>query len=195
MAGNAVQAAAETYIGLVEVGAGLIPGGSGTVQMMRNAFGRHATNKDVDPMSILQGVFMTVGMAKYAESAEEAKEMGFLDFRDGVSLNRSHVIRDAKERVLGMARSGFRPPRPMKFRLPGLNGVATVDTMLYSMLHNNQITPHQRKIGKKLAHVLCGGHTTTAALTDEQTLLELEREAFLSLCGEEKTHAAMKRFL
>ena len=196
MAGNAVQAAAETYIGLVEVGVGLIPGGGGTLQLMRNVFGRHSDNKDIsDPMQLLQGVFMTIGMAKVATSAEEGRELGFLTLNDGVSLNREHRIRDAKERVLGMARAGFRPPRPMNFRLPGLDGVATVDAMLYSMMHNNQISAYDRYIGKRLGHVLCGGHTTRNVLVSEQDILDLEREVFLGLCGEEKSQDRMGHML
>lgn len=196
MAGNAVQAAAESYVGLVEVGVGLIPGGAGTVALMRNVFGRHAANKDiVDPMGILQGVFMTIGMAKVATSAEEARELGFLTLNDGVSLNRDHRIFDAKQRVLGMARTGFRAPRPMKFRLPGRDGVATVDAMLYSMQANNQISAYDRFIGKKLGSVLCGGNTTPNVLVSEQEILDLEREVFLSLCGEEKSQERMGHML
>ena len=195
MGGNAVQAAAETYIGLVEVGVGLIPGGGGNLQLMRNVFGRHAANKDVDPLQFLQGIFLTIGLGKVATSAEEGREMGFLTEADGVSLNRAHVIRDAKERVLGMSRVGFRPPRPAKFRLPGRSGIATVDAMLYSMLHNKQISEYDRFVGRKLAEVLCGGETTTSVLVTEQRLLDLEREAFLSLCGEEKSQARMQHML
>ncbi len=196
MAGNAMQAAAETYMGLVEVGVGLIPGGGGTLQLMRNVFGRHSDNKDIaDPMGILQGVFMTIGMAKVATSAEEARELGFLQLTDGVSLNREHRIRDAKERALGMANAGFRPPRPMSFRLPGRDGAATVDAMLYSMEQNNQVSAYDRYIGKRLGHVLTGGNVTPNVLVSEQDILDLEREVFLSLCGEEKTQDRMGHML
>ena len=195
MGGNAVQAAAETYIGLVEVGVGLIPGGSGTLQVLRNVFGRHAANKDLDPMQLLQGVFMTIGMAKVATSAEEGREMGFLNEWDGVSLNRSHVIHDAKQRVLGLQRSGFRAPRPTKFRLPGRSGIATVDAMLYGMQQNNQVSEYDHYIGKRLGEVLCGGDTSPTVLVTEDQLLDLERETFLSLCGQEKTQARMQHML
>jgi len=195
MGANAIQAAGETYMGLVEVGVGLVPGGGGTLQLLRHVFGMHAANEDIDPMHLIQGIFMTVGMAKVAKSAEEARNMGFLTASDGVTLNRSHVVHAARERVLGMARSGWRPPRPTKFRLPGRDGMATVDTMLYSMLHNNQISEYDRFVGNKLARILCGGDTTPNVLVEEQTLLDLEREAFLSLCGEEKTQARMQHML
>lgn len=192
MSGNAVQAAAESYIGLVEVGVGLIPGGAGNLQLLRNLFGRHSDNADLAvPLQIVQGAFMTIGMGKVATSAEEAREMGFLNLSDGVSLNRDHRIRDAKERVLGMSRTGFRPPRPMKFRLPGRSGIATIDSMLYSMEQNNQISAYDRFVGAKLGAVLCGGDTSPKVLVSEQQILDLERETFLSLCGEEKTQERM----
>lgn len=192
---NAIQGAGELYMGLVEVGVGLIPGGGGTLQLMRNWFGRHATNTDVQPMSMLQHVFMTIGMAKVATSAEEAREAGFLQLDDIVTLNRDHVVYRAKERVLGLKRAGFVPPRKMTFSLPGRDGAATVDAMLYSMEHNNQISAYDRFIGNKLAHVLTGGHTTPKARVTEDDILELEREVFLSLCGEEKSQARMQHML
>ncbi len=195
MGANAIQAAGELYMGLVEVGVGLIPGGTGTLQLMRNWFGRHAGNTDINPMGFLQHVFMQIGMAKVATSAEEAREAGFLQQDDIVTLNRDHVVHYAKERALGMARAGFRPPRPMKFSLPGRDGAATVDAMLYSMLHNGQISDYDRFIGKKLAHVLTGGHATTKTRVTEQDILDLEREVFLSLTGEEKTQARMQHML
>ena len=192
MSANAIQAAAESYIGLVEVGVGLIPGGTGNLQLLRNWFGRHSQNSDLStPLQLVQGIFMTVGMGKVATSAEEAKEMGFLNNSDGVSLNREHRIHDAKQRALGMFRAGFRPPRPMKFRLPGRSGIATIDSMLYSMVENNQISEYDRFVGSKLGAVLCGGDTSPKVLVTEDRLLELEREAFLSLCGEEKSQERM----
>ncbi len=195
MGANAVQAAGELYMGLVEVGVGLIPGGGGNLQLMRNWFGRHASVKDHDPMAFLKDIFLTIGMAKVATSAEEARATGFLGLEDGVTINRSHVIHAAKERALGMARAGFVAPRPMKFSLPGADGAATVDAMLYSMQMNNQVSEYDRFIGNKLGRVLTGGDTTTKVLVTEQHLLDLEREAFLSLCGEEKTQDRMGHML
>ncbi len=195
MGANAIQAAGELYMGLVEVGVGLIPGGGGNLQLMRNIFGLHSEHKDHDPMTFLQTVFLTIGMGAVAESAEQAREKGFLTSADGVTLNREHIVEAAKQRVLGMSRLGFRAPRPMRFRLPGANGIATVDAMLYSMQHNNQVSAYDRHIGLKLANVICGGETTPAVFTTEQQLLDLEREAFLSLVGEEKTQERMSYML
>ncbi|MBX5482561.1 MAG: enoyl-CoA hydratase/isomerase family protein [Myxococcaceae bacterium] len=195
MAGNAVQAAAETYMGLVEVGVGLIPGGGGNLMLMRNIFGPFAADKDFDALPFLKKVFLTIGMAKVATSAEEARELGLLGPENAISLNRDFLLNDAKQRALGMANAGFRPPRKTFFRLPGRSGYATIDMLLYDMQLNNQITEHDRTIARKLATVLTGGDTTPANLVSEERLLELEREAFLSLLGEQKTRDRMMHML
>jgi 3-hydroxyacyl-CoA dehydrogenase len=187
MCANAIQASAELYMGLVEVGVGLIPGGGGNLQLLRNVYGPYAADKDFDPLPFLKKVFLTIGTGKVATSAEEARELGFLSAHDGISLNRDFLLNDAKVRALGMAAAGFRPPRPTRFRLSGRSGYATVDMMLYDMQLNNQISEHDRKIGQKLARVLTGGAAAAGALVTEEALLELEQEAFLSLCGEPKT--------
>ncbi len=192
---NRIQAAGELYMGLVEVGVGLIPGGGGNLQLMRNVFGMHAGDSDFDAFPFLQKLFMTIGMGEVAKSCEEAREFGFLHSTDQISMNDDYLLSDAKQQVIGMANSGFRPPRPAKFRLPGPDGVATIDMLLYSMQQNHQISAHDRLIGNKLATVLCGGKTSPAVLVDEQTLLDLEREAFLSLCGEEKSLERMQHML
>lgn len=195
MGANAIQAAGELYMGLVEVGVGLIPAGGGCLQVMRNHFGLQATNRDMDPMKILQGIFMTLGMAKVATSAEEAKEFGFLSSMDGISLNRAHAAYYAKQRVIGMVKSGWRPPREMKFRLPGESAISTIDMLLYSMVENNQVSEYDRTVGTALARVLCGGNTTTNVLTTEQQILDLERESFLDLLAKDKTRERMQYML
>lgn len=195
MGGNAVQAAAETYMGLVEVGVGLIPGGGGNMQLLRNLYGPYASDKDFDVFPFLKKVFLTIGMAKVATSAEEAREAGFLGPVSGISLNRDFLLSDAKQRALGMANSGFQPPRKTYFRLPGPSGYATIDMLLYDMQLNNQVSEHDRKIAQKLARVLTGGDTTPQTLVSEERLLELEREAFLSLLGEQKTRDRMMHML
>ncbi|HEY1416304.1 MAG TPA: 3-hydroxyacyl-CoA dehydrogenase family protein, partial [Myxococcaceae bacterium] len=187
MGANAIQAGAELYMGLVEVGVGLIPGGGGNLQLLRNLYGPFATDRDFDPLPFLKKMFLTIGTAKVATSAEEARELGFLLRSDGITLNRDFLLSDAKARVLGMADAGFRPPRPTHFRLPGRSGAATVDMMLYDMQVNNQISEYDRHIGQKLAHVITGGDVSAFTPVSEQHLLDLEREAFLSLCGEERT--------
>ncbi|MFY0565641.1 3-hydroxyacyl-CoA dehydrogenase/enoyl-CoA hydratase family protein [Archangium lansingense] len=187
MGGNAIQASAELYMGLVEVGVGLIPGGGGTMQLLRNVYGPYAADKDFDAFPFIKKVFLSIGTAKVATSAEEAREFGFLNANDGISANRDFLLSDAKARVIGMANAGFRAPRPTRFRLPGASGFATIDMMLYDMELNGQVSAHDRKIAQKLARVLTGGDTSPSLLVTEERLLELELEAFLSLCGEEKT--------
>ena len=195
MGANAIQAAGELYMGLVEVGVGLIPGGGGNLQLMRNVFGRHSANKEMDSFGYIKDIFMQIGMAKVATSAEEAREAGFLKLDDGVTINRDHVIYRAKQRALGMAHAGFVAPRPMKFSLPGVSGAATIDSLLYSMEENGQVSAYDRHIGNKLGRVITGGDTMPTVLVTEQHLLDLEREAFLSLVGEEKTQARMQHML
>jgi 3-hydroxyacyl-CoA dehydrogenase len=187
MAGNAIQASAELYLGLVEVGVGLIPGGGGNLELLRNVYGPYAPDKDFDPLPFLKKVFLTIAMAKVSTSAEEARELGYLAATDGISLNREFLLSDAKARALGMASSGFRPPRRTHFLLPGRNGYATIDMLLYDMELTHQISEHDRKIAQQLARVLTGGEASPTVPVSEARLLELEAEAFLSLCGEPKT--------
>ena len=195
MGANAIQAAGELYMGLVEVGVGLIPGGGGNLQLMRNVFGMHAGDKDFDALPFLQKIFMAIGMGEVGKSCEESRELGLLTQNDRVTINADFLLHDAKQRVLGMANSSFKAPRPAKFRLPGPDGVATIDMLLYSMEQNGQISAHDRLIGTKLATVLCGGQTSQSVQITEQQLLDLEREAFMSLCGEEKSQERMKYML
>ncbi len=195
MAGNAVQAAAETYMGLVEVGVGLIPGGGGTVALLRNVYGAVAADKDFAPEPYIKKVFQMIAMAKVATSGEEAQEFGFLRPTDAISLNGDFLLHDAKQRAIGLAESGWRPPRPTRFLLPGRSGRATIEMLLYNLEQDRQISAHDRLIATKLATVLTGGDTAPHVPVTEERLLELEREAFLSLCGEEKTHARLAYML
>ncbi len=195
MAGNATQAAGDTFMGLVEFGVGLIPGGSGNLQLLRNLYGPYSEDEDVDALPFIKKAFMQIGMGEVAMSAEQAREAGFLTQQDAVTLNPDHVLYRAKERVLGLAESDFKPPRQKRFRLPGKDGVATVDMQLYEFVQRGEITEYERKMGQKLANVLCGGETSKSSLVTEQQLLDLEREAFLSLCGEEKTQERLKHMI
>lgn len=195
MACNAVQGAAELYIGLVEVGVGLIPGGGGNLQLLRNIYGPVAADKEFDPFPYLKKAFLSIGMAKVATSAEEGRECGFLSEKDGISMNREFVLSDAKQRAIGMAEAGFRPPRKIEFLLGGPSAKATIDMLLYDMVLNKQISDHDRLIGSKLAGVLTGGDTATTVPVTEERLLELEREAFLSLCAEDLTQKRLFHML
>ncbi len=195
MGGNTQIAAAETYIGLVEFGVGLIPGGGGNLQLLRNLSGMYAGSKDLDSFNFVKKAFLTIGLAKVATSAEEAKEAGFLAQDAMISMNRDHLLADAKARVIGMADAGFRPPRQATFFLPGKSGAATIDMQLYDMVQNHQISDHDRLIGRKLGQVLTGGDVSATTPVTEQHLLDLELEAFVSLCGEAKTQDRLQFML
>ena len=195
MMGHGQQAAAESYVGLVEVGVGLIPGGGGNLAYLRNLFGAHAGSKGFDPFPFVRKAFMTIGTAFVATSGESAREECFLAPDTGISMNRDDLLADAKARVLGLADAGYRAPRPTKFFLPGKSGAATVDMMLYDMMLNHQISEYDRHIGRKLAHVITGGDASPNDTVSEQELLDLELEAFLSLCGEEKTQDRLQHML
>ncbi len=195
MGGNTQVAAAETYIGLVEFGVGLIPGGGGNLQLLRNLSGIYAGNKEIDSFNFVKKAFLTIGLAKVATSAEEGKESGFLAPDAYISMNRDHLLADAKARALGMAEAGFRAPRQSTFFLPGRSGAATIDMQLYDMVNNHQISDHDRLIGKKLGSVLTGGDTSPTNAVTEQQLLDLELEAFVSLCGEAKTQDRLQFML
>lgn len=183
---DAVQAAAETYIGLVEMGVGLIPGGGGTKEMTLRA--SDAYEKGDIELNTLQNAYMNIAMAKVATSAHEAFEMGILRRGDAISLNERRLIADAKQKVIQLADSGYTQPMPRKdIKVQGRAGLAMFYTGANSMLKGNYISEHDQKISQKLAWIMCGGDLSYPQLVSEQYLLDLEREAFLSLCGERKT--------
>jgi 3-hydroxyacyl-CoA dehydrogenase len=184
--GQRVRASAETYIGLVEVGAGVIPAGGGTKELyLRNLERWTGTDGLLTP---LQKTFETIGMGKVATSAVEAKEMGFLREADAITMNPFRLISDAKQTVLSMVREGYRPGAPRTdIPVMGKAGKAAIEVGLYNMEEGRFISAHDRKIGSKLAHILCGGDLTGTQRVSEQYLLDLEREAFLRLLGERKT--------
>ena len=194
LGGNAVQAAAESYIGLVEVGVGLIPGGGGNLGLLRNLYLPFAEDPDFDPFPFIRKAFMSIGMGAVATSAEEAREAGFIRQSDGISLNREFLLSDAKQRALGMADS-FMPPRKVKYQLPGRSGMATFEMVLHDMQVNGHISEHDKLIGTKLASVLTGGDISPLDKVTEEHLLEIEQEAFLSLCGEKKTKQRLEHML
>jgi len=191
-----IRATPELYIGLVEVGAGLIPGGGGTLQMLlRNMIGI-GPDVNVDRFPFVRKTFETVGMAKVATSADEARAMSFLRPQDSLSINRDNQINDAKQLVLYLTNTGYMPPRyRTDILLPGPSGMGAINAALYSMKVGNYISDFDEHVGKKLGFVLTGGNCSPTIPVDEQYVLDLELEAFLSLCGEEKTHARMQALL
>lgn len=182
-----VQAAAESYIGLVELGVGLIPGGGGTKEMAVRASNEFKEGRiEEEP---LKERFMTVAMAKVSTSAHEAFDLGILrSGLDEISMNQSRVIADAKRSILQMAEEGYtRPVERKDVKVLGRTVLGTLLTGIHSMRFANYISEHDAKIASKLAYVMSGGDLSEATLVSEQYLLDLEREAFLSLTGERKT--------
>lgn len=195
LAADAVQASAETYAGLVEVGVGLLPGGAGNLNLLWRALEGIPEGTNVDPLPFVARVFENIAMAKVATSAVEAKHYGYFRHGDGVSFDKARLLVEAKERALGMARSGYHPPAPRAHRLPGESGVATIGMQLDTFVAGGFATEHDALIGRKVAHVLCGGAGGAGREVTEEEILELEREAFVSLCGEQKTIERMQHML
>lgn len=192
---NRIQAHAETYIGLVEVGVGLIPGGGGNIEMVARTLKNIPDTPTFVTEPFLMRALETVAMAKVATSAEEAKDLLFLGEADAYSMNRRYLLHDAAEVAMSMARTGFIAPAKREYRLPGKNAYATFDMGLRQFLEGKFISEHDYKIAKKVAHVMTGGDTDSTKVVSEDHLLDLEREAFLSLCGEEKTMARIAYML
>ncbi len=183
---DAIQAHAETYIGLVEVGVGLIPGGGGTKELTLRASDKFMPN---DPeLNILQEYFMNIATAKVATSAHEARAMDILTAADRITLNRARLLADAKERVLELADAGYTQPKERTdIKVHGRSSMAMFEAGITGMKYGAYISEHDAKIAKKLAWVMSGGDLSAPTLVSEKYLLDLEREAFLSLCGEQKT--------
>ncbi len=181
-----VVAAAETYMGLVEVGVGLIPAGGGTKEMALRCADLYKTG---DPeLNTLQSAFMNIAMAKVSSSAHEAASMNYLRRGDEIVLNRSRLIADAKKAAIELAEAGYTQPKQRNdIRVQGKAGIALFKAGITSMLLGKYISEHDAKIADKLAYVICGGDLSYPQNVTEQYLLDLEREAFLSLCGERKT--------
>jgi 3-hydroxyacyl-CoA dehydrogenase len=180
-----VQAAAEAYIGLVEVGVGLIPAGGGTKEMLARAM--EAAPPNADPLPYVQRVFETIGFAKAGTSAPDARTLGYLRGGDGVTMNRDRLLADAKAEALAIAKS-YRPPQPRAaIRVGGESVLAALKLGVHLAWRAGRISDHDALIGRKLARILAGGDLAHPATLTEQQLLDLEREAFLSLCGERKT--------
>jgi 3-hydroxyacyl-CoA dehydrogenase len=186
MHADIAQAAAETYIGLVEVGVGLIPGGGGTKEFTKRISDR-AQEGDVE-LNALQNAFMTIATAKVATSAHEARDLGILRVKDRISMNRDRQILDAKAAAIELAEGGYTmAPHARNIRVQGRTGLALFAAGISGMRMGNYISDHDAKIAMKIANVMCGGDLTSPQEVSEQYLLDLEREAFVSLCGERKT--------
>ncbi|WP_330948931.1 3-hydroxyacyl-CoA dehydrogenase/enoyl-CoA hydratase family protein [Virgibacillus sp. MG-45] len=190
-----IQASAETYIGLVEFGVGLIPGGGGTKELYLKMLRNMPKDVDFDLSKVANNVFEKVAMAKVSTSAAEARENGFLSQEDGISVNPDHLLFDAKQKVLALANSGYKAPMREKIPVVGDAGYAAMLLGAKTLQFGGFASDHDVKIAEKLAYVLSGGRIKAGTLIDEQVMLDLEREAFLSLIGEPKTQQRMQHML
>jgi 3-hydroxyacyl-CoA dehydrogenase len=197
MHADRVRASAETYIGLVEVGVGIIPAGGGTKEMLLRTLDSIPKGvDDADPFPFVKRAFETIALAKVATSAEEARSFGFLSGDDSVSMNADRVIADAKKEVLALAASGYVEPQPRTDVLAlGLPALATLKLGIHQMKRAGYISDHDAEIGEQLARILTGGDLNHATRVSEQYLLDLEREAFLSLIGKRKTQERIAHML
>jgi 3-hydroxyacyl-CoA dehydrogenase len=203
MAADRVRYAAESYIGLVEVGVGLIPAGGGTKELLlRNT--EHLFEvpkggiypKQIELMPFIARAFETIAMAKVGTSGPEAVKLGYLRPTDRMTVNRDYLMEDAKKTVLAMSMEGYRPPMPRDdIRVAGENTLAMIKLALWTMHESGYITDHDVTVSEKVGYVLCGGNVLADTKVSEQYLLDLEREAFLSLCGDPKTQARIHHML
>ena len=182
-----VQAAAETYMGLVEVGVGLIPAGGGTTEMLARAMEK-LPGRQADLLPFVQPVFETLGFAKVSASAAHARELGFLRDVDAITMNRERLMADAKALALERVREGYQPPPPrLAIPVGGENVFAALKLGVHLAWRAGRLGDHDKVVGTALARILAGGSLPHQTTVSEQYLLDLEREAFLKLCGERKT--------
>ena len=195
------QPHAETYMGLVEAGVGLIPAGGGTKEMFLRAFDAATALAPPDPRdppsrfaqsaelaTALKRSLETIAMAKASTSAAEARSLGLLAAADRITMNRERLLLDAKFEAAALAESGYASPQPRaQIPAPGLAALATLETGIYLMGEAGYASEHDQKVARWAAYILAGGRITAGTLVSEQYFLDLEREAFLSLCGERKT--------
>ena len=189
-----VQASAETYIGLVEMGVGVIPGGGGTKEMAKRASQAYFSG-DIE-LPTLKERYLNIGMAKVATSAQEAIELDLLlKNRDKITIGFNNLITDAKAAALNLANQGYTQAVPKKIKALGKDGLGMFMVGAHSMHAAGYITEHEKLMSEKLAYAICGGDLSAPTLVSEQYLLDLEREAFLSLCGERKTLERIEHML
>ncbi len=191
-----LRAAAETYMGLPEVGVGLIPAGGGCKEMLLRSMEGIPEGVEVDLLPFFRHVFETIAFAKVSTSAKDAVTLGFLRPRDRFTMNQDRLLSEAKQTALALLAEGHTPSHPRDdIKVLGTRGIAAVETHLYNMKCGAYISDHDELIAKKLANVLAGGDVTPGTAVTEQHLLDLERGAFLSLCGERKSQERMQHML
>jgi 3-hydroxyacyl-CoA dehydrogenase len=190
-----IQAAAEAYVGLVETGVGLIPGGGGTKEMLIRANENAASGDDLDLVHTLRPVFDNIATAKVGTSAEECRALGYLRRADSYSMNRDRLVADAKQTALALWRGGWKPAssswqegaQATHIKVLGESFLAAAKMAIHLMVRGGYASDHDAHVARKLANILAGGALSAPQLVSEQYILDLEREAFVSLCGEKKT--------
>ena len=190
-----IHAAGEAYIGLVESGVGLIPGGGGTKEMLIRANENAGSGDDLDLFHTLKPVFENIAMARVGTSAEECRELGYLRRDDLVSLNRDRLVEDAKQTALALARGGWKPAasswqegaQTTQIKVLGESFLAAVKLAIHLMVRGGYASDYDAHVARKLGNILAGGALSAPQMVSEQYVLDLEREAFVSLCGEKKT--------
>jgi 3-hydroxyacyl-CoA dehydrogenase len=190
-------------MGLVEVGVGLIPAGGGTKEMLiRNTEHLFEVGKgglyptQIELMPFVARALETIALAKVSTSGPEAVKLGYLRPTDKMTVNRDFLIEDAKKTVIAMNMEGYSPPRPpVEIRVAGRDALAMIKLGLWTLREQGYATEHDVTVAAKLGHVLCGGMVDADSKVSEQYLLELERDAFVSLCGEPKTQARIEHML
>jgi 3-hydroxyacyl-CoA dehydrogenase len=171
------QVHAELYMGLVETGVGVVPAGGGTKEMVLRS----------DNFEALKRNFETIGLAKVSTSAAEARNLGLLSTADHITFHRDRLLEDAKQIAQALAESGYAPPAPREVPAAGESALATLKLGVHLMRESEYISDHDQKVANDVANILCGGAVPPGTIVSEQYLLDLERQAFLSLCGERKT--------
>jgi 3-hydroxyacyl-CoA dehydrogenase len=190
-----IQASMETYMGLVEVGVGLIPGGGGNKELYMKHLANLPNGVEFDLQKVANKVFETIAMAKVSTSGDEARDTNFLSHADGVSVNGDHLLYDAKQAALALFERGYKAPIRKKVPVVGETGYGTLLLGAQSMYQSGFISEHDLLIAKKLAYVIAGGKVPFGTEVDEQYLLDLEREAFLSLIAQPKSQQRMQHML
>jgi 3-hydroxyacyl-CoA dehydrogenase len=190
---NFVQAHAELYMGLVEVGVGLLPGGGGTKELLFRFTRELAPDEEADPFEAVKRAFRLIAMATTSTSALDARRLGLLREHDRISMNRSFLLGDAKARVLDLA-PGYVPPVPRTLRALGTEAIGNLYYALFAFKEAGQASDHDVRVGREIAYVLCGGDGPPRTVT-EQDILDLEREAFLKLLGTKETQERIGHML
>ena len=195
MHGDAARAAAESYIGLVELGVGVIPAAGGCKEMAMRFYGSIPPGVNGDLFPYMERLFRIIGTATVGTSAEESREYGFLRPTDRVTINPDAVLADAKADVLALKAMGYRPPAPRTVKVPGRDGIAALRIAVHGMKEGGYISEYDEYLGIVLGSVLCGGDVPAGTVRTEQEFLDLEREAFVGLCRQEKTRERIVHML